>query len=77
MRVLVYAIAMCLSLAPIGWTATNNTSNPPTFLLLDICTNGIGDAAGAQQIPRMEANVFDIGVDLGADGTIDRWLSEE
>ena len=25
----------------------------------------------------MEADVFDIGVDLGADGTVDRWLSQE
>ena len=60
-----------------GGAATNNSGNPPTFLHLDICTNGIGDSDGYIVWPRMEADVFDIGVDLDADGTIDRWLSQE
>lgn len=77
MKKIVYVALVGLSLAVTGWAATNNTGNAPTFLWLDICTNGIGDAIGAGQIPRMEPNVFDIGVDLNADGTIDRWLSEE
>ncbi len=66
---------MCLAAG--GWAATNNSGNPPTFLHLDICTNGLGDNTSGVAFPRMEAGVFDVGVDLDADGTIDRWLSEE
>ena len=78
-----YRIWMCLApvfvlaMALPGWTATNNSGNPPTFLHLDICTNGIGDSSAYHIYPRMEPDVFDIGVDLDADGTIDRWLSQE
>ncbi|RJP30565.1 MAG: hypothetical protein C4527_09480 [Candidatus Omnitrophota bacterium] len=70
-------ILIALFVAFPAWTATNNSGNPPTFLWIDLCTNGIGDSDGAIPYPRMEPNVFDIGVDLGADGTIDRWLSQE
>lgn len=77
MRKCKWLLIIGFSLVPSIWAATNNSGNAPTFLWFDICTNGIGDANGAEQIPRMEPNVFDIGVDLNADGTIDRWLSEE
>lgn len=70
-------LGLILSIAGMSWAATNNSGNPPTFLWLDICTNGIGDQQGAIQFTRMEPGVFDIGVDLDADGTVDRWLSQE
>ena len=60
-----------------GWPATNNSGNAPTFLWLDICTNGVGDNEAGSPIPRMAPDVLDVGVDLGADGTVDRWLSGE
>ncbi len=68
---------LILSVATSSWAATNNSGNPPTFLWIDLCTNGVGDSQGAAPFPRMEPDVFDIGVDLEADGTIDRWLSQE
>jgi len=60
-----------------GWTATNNSGNAPTFLWLDVCTNGIGDYTNKLVVPRMSPDTVDIGVDLDADGTVDRWLSKE
>ncbi|MFH1743658.1 MAG: hypothetical protein ABIH23_32030 [bacterium] len=76
-KAVVLAVVVLIS-AVSGWTATYNTSNPPTFLWLDICSNGLGDSDEMHfVIPRMEPDVFDIGVDIGADGTVDRWLSQE
>lgn len=68
-----------------GWLAfglsanaeTNNSGNPPAFIAIDLCSNGIGDMVGTYGIPRMEPDVFDIGLDFGPDGTVDRWLSDE
>ena len=57
--------------------ATNNSGNSPGFILIDLCSNGIGDSENSYDITRMEPGVFDIGVDLGADGNVDLWLSEE
>lgn len=73
-------LALLAAVALPGWAATNNSGNAPTFLHIDICTNAIGDRdvdVQAVGVPRMEPDIFDIGVDLGADGTIDRWLSQE
>ncbi|MCD8533263.1 MAG: hypothetical protein LR011_00130 [Verrucomicrobia bacterium] len=58
-------------------SATNNTGNSPAFIMIDLCTNGLGDSVGNFDQPRMEPDVFDIGLDIDADGTIDRWLSQE
>lgn len=77
MQRILCSLALASVMALNGFAATNNSGNPPTFLWLDICTNGIGDSDGAVPLPRMEPDVFDIGVDIGADGTIDRWLSQE
>jgi hypothetical protein len=57
--------------------ATNNNGNPPAYLAVEICSNGIGDNVNNFATPRMQPDVFDIGLDVGADGTIDRWLSQE
>ncbi|HOL95476.1 MAG TPA: hypothetical protein PLH79_14090 [bacterium] len=54
-----------------SWAFTNNTGNPPVFLCLDICTNALADP------PVMGPEAIDVGVDLGADGTVDHWLSGE
>ncbi len=67
-----------IMLASSAWAATDNTSNSPTFLWLDICTNANGtEGANEEVIPGMSPDGIDIGVDIGADGTIDRWLSQE
>lgn len=66
-----------LSASVSGWAATNNSGNAPTFLWLDVCTNGIGDYTNKLVVPRMSPDTVDIGVDLDADGTVDRWLSKE
>ena len=71
----VFSAAM-LSIS-LSQAATNNTGNSPGFILIDICSNGIGDGENSFDIPRMEPNVFDIGLDLGADGDVDLWLSNE
>ena len=60
-----------------SWPMTNDTGNAPTFLWLDVCTNGIGDKPDQVVIPRMSPDTVDVGVDLDADGTVDRWLSHE
>lgn len=71
------ALALSLLVACYSQAATNNSGNPPAFITVDICSNGIGDADGNFDAPRMEPDVFDIGLDIGADGTVDRWLSGE
>lgn len=77
MKRFIVSTTLVACLAVCGWTATNNSGNAPTFLHLDICTNGIGDNSGGKPLARMEPDVFDIGIDFGADGSVDRWLSEE
>lgn len=57
--------------------ATNNTGNAPAFILIDLCSNGIGDTDGNYDAPRMSPDIFDIGIDLGADDQVDLWLSGE
>lgn len=65
-------------LAVAGWAATNNTANAPTFLRLDICTDANGsEGASDLVIPGMDPEGIDVGVDIDADGTVDRWLSQE
>lgn len=58
----------------------SNTPNPPTFLWIDLCTNCIGrlnEETGFKLERCMNPETVDIGVDLDADGTVDRWLSNE
>ena len=57
--------------------ATSHTGNPPAFIMVDLCSNGIGDASGGFDIPRLQPDVFDIGIDVDADGTVDEWLSQQ
>ena len=70
-----------------------NNGNSPAFIVIELCSDGIGgqstitspDAPGSTNyfnpvspaVPLMQTNVFDIGLDIDADGTIDRWLSQE
>ncbi|XOV71215.1 MAG: hypothetical protein ACFHW5_21290 [Verrucomicrobiota bacterium] len=70
-------LGMSLLLALSANAATNNSGNAPAFITIDICSNGIGDGDGNFDAPRMEPEVFDIGLDFGADGSVDRWLSNE
>ncbi|MDP8244886.1 MAG: hypothetical protein P9L94_12440 [Candidatus Hinthialibacter antarcticus] len=61
-------IALLLAAPQLSNSATNNTGNNPCFLVLQVASN---------------ANVFwaqdgiDIGVDVGADGSYEYWLSED
>lgn len=58
-----FALLLC---AGQGWSATNNTANNPTFLSMEVITNNYAT---------LSPETIDIGVDLGADGTYDYWLS--
>ena len=50
---------------------TNNHGKAPALITIDLCSNGIGDGSGSFGVPRLTPEVFDIGIDVGADGTID------
>lgn len=68
-----------------------NNGNGPAFIVIDFCSNGIGNqptinptnGVGFQfnpvspAVPQLIPGVFDIGIDIDADGTVDRWLSQE
>lgn len=60
-------VGMCAG----GWGATNNSGYAPVFLCLDIATNALADP------PVLSPDTVDVGVDLDADGSVDRWLSGE
>lgn len=55
------------------WAATNNSGNNPTFLVVEMISNGWKLHAD-QEGPN---TTIDIGVDIGADGTYDYWMSED
>lgn len=69
----------------------HNNPNGPAFIVVEFCSNGIGtqpavtptNGVGFQfntvypGVPLLSSNVFDIGLDIDADGTVDRWLSQE
>lgn len=71
MKKLLIAIVSVVLLSVAGFAATNNSGNAPVFLCLDIATNALADP------PVMSPDTVDVGVDLGADGSVDRWLSGE
>ena len=48
--------------------ATNNNGNNPCFLIIQACSNGF---------PNLSQDTIDIGIDIGADGTYDYWLSKD
>ena len=58
--------ALVLGMSVSVWAATSNTGNNPCFLVLQVCSNAHID---------WDSNVIDIGVDVGADGSVDHWLS--
>ena len=64
---------VCLLLAAPCWSATNNTGNNPTFLTVQMISNG-WLMHGEQTAP--DTNI-DIGVDVGADGTYEYWMSQD
>ena len=66
------AILLAASLIWKAEAATNNSGQPPAFIMIDVCSNGLGDPDGSFDAPRFQPDVFDIGLDIGADGTIDR-----
>lgn len=70
-RVPICATVLALAFATVGWAATNNTSNAPTFIWMHISTNALADPPG------FGPTTVDVGVDLDADGAVDRWLSQE
>ncbi len=76
MRVLYSGIFTILAgcfIAGSTWSATNNTGNNPTFLVVQMISNG-WTAHLEQSEP---ATGIDIGVDVGADGTFEYWMSED
>lgn len=66
-------IAMLAGYGLTAWPATNNTGNNPTFLVVQMISNGWKLHAD-QAAPN---TTIDIGVDIGADGTYDYWMSED
>lgn len=60
--------ALVFGTSLVGWSATSNTGNNPCFLVLHLCSNAN---------TWWEQGVIDIGVDIGADGTYDYWLSQD
>lgn len=71
MKKLLYSATVIALASLAGFAATNNSGNPPVFLCLDVTTNALTDP------PTMSPDTVDIGVDLDANGSIDRWLSGE
>ena len=92
-KLLFRLMAMLLAIAGLALKADGPYNNPngPAFIVIDFCSNGIGDQPTINPtngvsfqfnpvspgIPRLTPAVFDIGLDIDADGTIDRWLSQE
>lgn len=70
------ALLVVLSSSTGGWAATGNTGNNPCFLWLDICSNAFQGRDGITVNPLFGPETIDIGVDLGADGSVDVWLSK-
>lgn len=71
-RVAVY-VSTCVLSASLTMAATNNTGNNPTFLVVQMISNGWqlhADQSGPD-------STIDIGVDVGADGTYEYWMSED
>lgn len=66
-RFLVAAAAVAAA-AGDGFAATNNSGNNPAFLAVQMVSNGWNDQG---------RDTIDIGVDIGADGTYDYWMSED
>ncbi len=63
-----FALLILCFLGSIGWSATSNTGNNPTFLFIDVVCN---------DYEAMSPDTIDIGVDVGADGTYDYWVSKD
>ncbi|MBI1391081.1 MAG: hypothetical protein GC154_21855 [bacterium] len=63
----IVVFAICL-MAPMGWSATSNTGNNPTFLIVDVVTNNF---------TTWSPDTIDIGIDAGADGVYDYWVSKD
>ncbi|MEW6235552.1 MAG: hypothetical protein AB1656_09215 [Candidatus Omnitrophota bacterium] len=66
-----FGLALLISIGCVcapAWTATSNTGNNPAFLIMDIVSNTYAN---------MSPNTLDVGVDIGADGTYDYWMSED
>lgn len=70
MKYLYWGLICTLALVPAtaSWSATANTANNPTFLVIDACSNGWEN---------LSSNTLDIGVDIGANGSYDYWLSQD
>ncbi len=52
----------------LGWSATNNTGNNPTFLIFDVVSNVYHE---------FSPDGVDVGVDVGNDGTFEYWISTD
>ena len=68
-----FIMVFCLLLSLPSWSDTNNTGNNPTFLVVQIISNG-WQLHADQDAPD---STIDIGVDVGADGTYEYWMSED
>ncbi len=72
-----FVLAVSIFMAVNGFSATNNSGNAPTFLWITLSSNSIGATDGPVVLPLLSPETIDVGVDVGADGTVDKWLSEE
>lgn len=66
--VLLAFCALVLGTSLAAWSATNNTGNNLTFLIVDVVSNVYHEFA---------PDGVDVGVDIGADGTYEYWMSED
>ena len=71
-----FALLIMFSSVAGSWAATGNTGNNPCFLWLDICSNAFQARDGLTVKSLFSPETIDVGVDLGADGTVDVWLSQ-
>lgn len=62
------APVLALAVSPAVWAATSNTGNNPAFLVIDVVTNDFEAWA---------PDAIDVGVDIGADGNVEYWASQD
>lgn len=78
MKKIFVVAALLFGMASTGWALSERTSNNPCFLWIDMISNGYGTAdSNAIRERFISPETVDIGVDVGADGEVDAWLSDE
>ncbi len=73
------AVLLILALMQtVGGAATNNSGNAPCFLWIEVSSNGFGALPNnTESGDQWDPVELDIGIDIGADGTVDYWASQD